>query len=68
MHSAVVSTVNVTDEDKMCIDWRRLENREMCSEESWRISIKQTVKQSAVCAGEPQTSIRYIVQFQDKAV
>jgi hypothetical protein len=44
------------------------ENHEMCNEDSWRISIKQTVKQTAVCAGLPQTSIRYIVQFPDKAV
>ena len=44
------------------------ENHEMCNEESWRISIKQTVKKTAVFAGRPQTSIRYIVQFPDKAV
>jgi hypothetical protein len=44
------------------------DNHEICNEESWRISIKQTVKHSAVCAGQPQASIGYIVQFPDKAV
>ena len=64
-----------TDRDmtKLIVAFRNFANapkfhRISIYEESWRISIKQTVKQIAVCAGQQQTSIRYIVQFPDKAL
>jgi hypothetical protein len=43
-------------------------NHEIYNEKFWRFSIKQRVKQSAICAGQPQSSIRCIVQFPGKAM